>query len=100
MTTCWWFFRLKHRSTFGMRTNIACQPGVDVIFASNGDMGNFSGYKTTDPQRQLLFTQVHDAVLKAGKFLGAVTYFGKPGPPRVGLVSMIRIWKSQGGNPT
>jgi 4-hydroxy-2-oxoheptanedioate aldolase len=64
---------------------IANQPGVDVILASNGDMGNFSGYATTDPQYQLLFTQIHDGVLRAGKFLGAVTYtYGKPGPPGTG----------------
>jgi len=65
--------------------SIANQPGVDVVLASNGDMSNFSGYAPTDPQYQLLFTQVHDSVLKAGKFLGAVTYtYGKPGPPGIG----------------
>ena len=65
--------------------NIANQPGVDVVLGSNGDMTNFSGYATTDPQYQLLFTQIHDGVLKAGKFLGAVTpTYGKPGPPGIG----------------
>ena len=65
--------------------NIASQPGVDVVLGSNGDMTNFSGYAPADPQYQLLFTQIHDGVLKAGKFLGAVTAsYGKPGPPGTG----------------
>ncbi|HEX7796512.1 MAG TPA: aldolase/citrate lyase family protein [Vicinamibacterales bacterium] len=64
---------------------IANQPGIDVVLASNGDMSNFSGYQPTDPQYQLLFTQIHDGVLKAGKFLGAVTYtYGRPGAPGTG----------------
>ena len=64
---------------------IASQPGVDVLLASNGDMTNFSGYEPSDPQYQLLFTQVHDGTLRAGKFLGAVTYsYGRPGPPGTG----------------
>jgi 4-hydroxy-2-oxoheptanedioate aldolase len=64
---------------------IANQPGIDVVLGSNGDMSNFSGYQPTDPQYQLLFTQIHDGVLKAGKFLGAVTYtYGLPGPPGTG----------------
>jgi 2-keto-3-deoxy-L-rhamnonate aldolase RhmA len=64
---------------------IAAQPGVDVVLASNGDMTNFSGYAPSDPQYQLLFTQIHDGVLRAGKFLGAVTpSYGKAGPPGVG----------------
>src|SRR5262245_4486681 len=61
---------------------IASQPGIDVALASNGDMSNFSGYAPADPQYQLLFTQIHDGVLKAGKFLGAVTLtYGWPGQP-------------------
>ena len=65
--------------------NIAAQPGIDVVLASNGDMANFSGYAPTDPQYQLLFTQIHDGVLRAGKFLGAVSpSYLKPGPPGVG----------------
>jgi len=64
---------------------IAAQPGVDVVLASNGDMTNFSGYAPSDPRYQELFTQIHDGVLRAGKFLGAVTpTYGKPGPPGVG----------------
>ena len=64
---------------------IASQPGVDVLMASNGDMQNFSGYPPEHPQYQLFFTQIHDATLRAGKFLGAVTAtYGKSGPPGVG----------------
>jgi 2-keto-3-deoxy-L-rhamnonate aldolase RhmA len=64
---------------------IANQPGIDVVLASNGDMSNFSGYQPADPQYQLLFTQIHDGVLRAGKFLGAVTStYGRPGPPGTG----------------
>ncbi len=64
---------------------IAAQPGVDVVLASNGDMTNFTGYPPADPRYQELFTQIHDGVLRAGKFLGAVTpSYGKPGPPGVG----------------
>ena len=64
---------------------IAQQPGIDVVLASNGDMTNFSGYAGSDPRYQQLFTQIHDGVLRAGKFLGAVTpSYGKPGPPGVG----------------
>ncbi len=64
---------------------IAQQPGVDVVLASNGDMTNFSGYAGSDPRYQQLFTQVRDGVLRAGKFLGAVTpSYGKPGAAGVG----------------
>ena len=65
--------------------NIAMVPGVDVLLGSNGDMTNFSGLPPTDPEYQALFTKIHDATLKAGKFLGAVTAtYAKPGPPGVG----------------
>ncbi len=65
--------------------NIAMVPGVDVLLGSNGDMTNFSGLPATDPEYQGLFTKIHDATLKAGKFLGAVTAtYAKPGPPGTG----------------
>jgi 2-keto-3-deoxy-L-rhamnonate aldolase RhmA len=65
--------------------SIAMVPGVDVLLGSNGDMSNFSGLQPTDPEYQGLFTKIHDATLKAGKFLGAVTAtYAKPGPPGVG----------------
>ncbi len=65
--------------------DIAMVPGVDVLLGSNGDMTNFSGLAPTDPEYQAMFTRIHDATLKAGKFLGAVTAtYAKPGPPGVG----------------
>jgi 4-hydroxy-2-oxoheptanedioate aldolase len=65
--------------------SIAMVPGVDVLLGSNGDMSNFSGLQPTDPEYQALFTKVHDATLKAGKFLGAVTAtYAKAGPPGTG----------------
>ena len=65
--------------------DIAMVPGVDVLLGSNGDMTNFSGLAPTNPEYQAMFTRIHDATLKAGKFLGAVTAtYAKPGPPGVG----------------
>ena len=65
--------------------DIAMVPGVDVLLGSNGDMTNFSGLPANDPEYLALFTRIHDATLKAGKFLGAVTAtYAKPGPAGVG----------------
>ena len=65
--------------------SIASVHGVDVILGSNGDMPNFSGLEPSSPEYQMYFTRIHDATLKAGKFLGAVpATYGKPGPPGVG----------------
>jgi 4-hydroxy-2-oxoheptanedioate aldolase len=65
--------------------NIASVQGVDVLLGSTGDMQNFSGLEPGDPEYQMFFTRIHDATLKAGKFLGAVpASYGKPGAPGVG----------------
>jgi 2-keto-3-deoxy-L-rhamnonate aldolase RhmA len=73
--------------------NIAMVPGVDVLLASTGDMTNFSGLEPNDPEYQLLITKIHDATLKAGKFLGAVpATYAKPGPPGVGRRD-FRDWR-------
>jgi 2-keto-3-deoxy-L-rhamnonate aldolase RhmA len=65
--------------------NIASVPGVDVILGSTGDMQNFSGLEPSSEEYQKYFTRIHDATLKAGKFLGAVpASYGKPGPAGVG----------------
>jgi 2-keto-3-deoxy-L-rhamnonate aldolase RhmA len=53
--------------------NIARVPGVDVVMGANTDMTNFSGLAPNDPKYHALFTQIRDATLKAGKFLGATT---------------------------
>jgi 2-keto-3-deoxy-L-rhamnonate aldolase RhmA len=49
---------------------IAAVPGVDVVFAASGDLGNFSGYAEGQPHYEALINRVHDATLKAGKKLG------------------------------
>jgi hypothetical protein len=61
--------------------DIARVPGVDVVLAANTDLGNFSGYQPTDPQYQDLVTRIHDATLKAGKFLGATSAAYATGGP-------------------
>ena len=49
---------------------IADVPGVDVIFAASGDLGNFSGHRQGDPEYEALVTAIHDVTLKAGLKLG------------------------------
>jgi 2-keto-3-deoxy-L-rhamnonate aldolase RhmA len=49
---------------------IAAVPGVDVVFAASGDLGNFSGYAEGQPHYEALIARVHQATLKAGKKLG------------------------------
>jgi 2-keto-3-deoxy-L-rhamnonate aldolase RhmA len=51
---------------------IASVPGVDGVLAANTDLGNFSGYFDHDSAPyQRMVKQIHDATLRAGKFLGA-----------------------------
>jgi len=49
---------------------IAAVPGIDVIFAASGDLGNFSGHKQGEPEYEALVTRIHDVTLKAGIRLG------------------------------
>ena len=73
---------------------IAAVPGVDVVFAASTDLGSFSGFPPTGPDRkgnpqyEALITRIHDATLKAGKKLGGpfnwkdrhgFTFFQGPG---------------------
>jgi 2-keto-3-deoxy-L-rhamnonate aldolase RhmA len=73
---------------------IAALPGVDVVFAASTDLGSFSGFPPTGPDRkgnpqyEAMITKIHDAVLKAGKSLGGplnwkerhgFTFFQGPG---------------------
>jgi 2-keto-3-deoxy-L-rhamnonate aldolase RhmA len=67
---------------------IAAVPGIDVIFAASGDLGNFSGHKQGEPEYEALVTRIHDVVLKAGIKLGGpqnwknrpgFTFFQAPG---------------------
>ena len=73
---------------------LAAIPGVDVVFAASSDLGSFSGFPPTGPDRkgnpqyEALVTSIHDATLKAGKSLGGplnwkdrhgYTFFQGPG---------------------
>ena len=53
--------------------HIARVAGIDVLWASNGDLGSFSGLSPTSPEWHALFTKVRDATLGAGKFLGSTS---------------------------
>jgi 2-keto-3-deoxy-L-rhamnonate aldolase RhmA len=59
---------------------IAAVPGIDVIFAASGDLGNFSGHKQGEPEYEALVTRIHDVTLKAGiKLGGPQTWKNRPG---------------------
>jgi 2-keto-3-deoxy-L-rhamnonate aldolase RhmA len=71
---------------------IAAVPGIDVIFAASGDMGNFSGHKQGEPEYEALINRVHDVTLKAGIKLGGpwgwknrpgYTFFQTAGEPEL-----------------
>ena len=49
---------------------IAAVPGIDVIFAASGDLGNFSGHKQGDPEYEALVTRIHDVTFSKGIKLG------------------------------
>jgi 2-keto-3-deoxy-L-rhamnonate aldolase RhmA len=53
--------------------DIARIPGIDVLLVANTDLGNFSGFQQTDDGYQELVKKIHDATLKAGKFVGATS---------------------------
>ena len=53
--------------------DIARVPGIDVLLVANTDLGNFSGFQQTDDGYQELVKKIHDATLKAGKFVGATS---------------------------
>jgi len=48
---------------------IAALPGIDAVFAASGDLGNFGGYKQGDPDYEREINIVHDAALRAHKYL-------------------------------
>jgi len=59
---------------------IAAVPGIDVIFAASGDLGNFSGHKQGEPEYESLVTAIHDITLKAGIRLGGpLAWRDRPG---------------------
>jgi 2-keto-3-deoxy-L-rhamnonate aldolase RhmA len=53
--------------------HIARVSGIDVLWASNGDLGNFSGLSPTSPEWHAMFDKVKDAALRAGKFVGSTS---------------------------
>jgi 4-hydroxy-2-oxoheptanedioate aldolase len=61
--------------------DIARVRGVDVVLVANTDLGNFSGYAPDSPDYQELVKKIHDATLKAGKFLGATNASYAKGRP-------------------
>jgi 2-keto-3-deoxy-L-rhamnonate aldolase RhmA len=59
---------------------IAAVPGIDVIFAASGDLGNFSGHAQGQPEYEALVTRIHDVTLKAGiKLGGPQNWKNRPG---------------------
>lgn len=52
---------------------IARVPGVDGVLIANTDLGNFSLSKPGSAEYEGLVKKIHDATLKAGKWLGATS---------------------------
>jgi 2-keto-3-deoxy-L-rhamnonate aldolase RhmA len=77
--------------------DIARVPGVDVVLAANTDLGNFSGYAPTSPEYQDLVKKIHDATLKAGKFLGATSAAYAKGRPDSADFRMLQGGPSNDG---
>ena len=48
-------------------------PGIDVLWASNGDLASFSGLSSDSPEWQAMFDKVKEAALNAGKFVGSTS---------------------------
>lgn len=58
---------------------IAALPGIDAVFAASGDLGNFGGYKQGDPDYEREINIVHDAALRAHKYLcGPYSWLERP----------------------
>jgi 2-keto-3-deoxy-L-rhamnonate aldolase RhmA len=49
---------------------IATVPGVDVVFAASTDLGSFSGLSQGDELYEQLVSEIADATLSAGRYLG------------------------------
>ncbi len=58
---------------------IAALPGIDGVFAASSDLGNFAGYKQGDPDYEREINIVHDAALRAHKYLcGPYAWLERP----------------------
>jgi 2-keto-3-deoxy-L-rhamnonate aldolase RhmA len=60
---------------------IARVPGIDVLWASNGDLANFSGLSANAPEWHAMFDKVKEAALSAGIFIGSTAYTYTRGRP-------------------
>jgi 2-keto-3-deoxy-L-rhamnonate aldolase RhmA len=60
---------------------IASALGVDVVITGNSDLSGSSKFALTDPRYQDLILNVHDAVLRAGKFFGTANGNYRTGTP-------------------
>jgi 2-keto-3-deoxy-L-rhamnonate aldolase RhmA len=60
---------------------IASQLGVDVVITGNSDLSGSSRFAMTDPRYQDLILNVHDSVLRAGKFFGTASGNYRTGTP-------------------
>jgi 2-keto-3-deoxy-L-rhamnonate aldolase RhmA len=58
---------------------IAALPGVSAVFAASSDLGNHSGYRAGDPDYEREINIVHDAALRAHKYLcGPYNWVDRP----------------------
>jgi 2-keto-3-deoxy-L-rhamnonate aldolase RhmA len=58
---------------------IAATPGISAVFAASSDLGNFAGYKQGDPDYEREINIVHDAALRAHKYLcGPYAWVDRP----------------------
>ena len=58
---------------------IAATPGISAVFAASSDLGNHSGYKAGDPDYEREINIVHDAALRAHKYLcGPYNWLDRP----------------------
>ena len=88
---------------------VAAVAGVDVVFAASSDLGSFSGLRQGDPKYESLITKIHDATLRAGRWLAGpvawrerhgFTFFQSPGATsliRLGAREVLRGAPDAGG---
>jgi hypothetical protein len=58
---------------------IAALPGMDAVLAASGDLSNFTRYKQVDADYERAIDIVHDAALRAHKYLcGPWFWFHRP----------------------
>ncbi len=71
---------IEHPAGAKIADKIAAVPGIDVVFVASGDLASFSGFKQGQPEYEALATQIHDATLKAKKWVGGPSgWISRPG---------------------